>query len=207
MARSVHLDELAEVVKSTLIKDQMLMYLDRVVAEDVKLAKQLKIICFDLTKNCNERGALIEELEKLKGLVDTPQSAAFLNDIQRRDVEKATSLLIMVKETQLRTCEKENEYAKLWYKKYEECKYDKILYDKAYTNMQHQIERLQAQLGDIKGKSSSTQCASNNLDPLSQKLEDENVSLEFQVLNYAKENAYLKTTYKNFFDSINVTQA
>ncbi|GKB89674.1 hypothetical protein Tco_0961946, partial [Tanacetum coccineum] len=51
-------------------------------------------------------GALIEELEKLKGLVDTPQCAAFLNDIQRRDVKKATSLLIVVKETQLRTCEK-----------------------------------------------------------------------------------------------------
>ncbi|GKA03576.1 retrovirus-related pol polyprotein from transposon TNT 1-94 [Tanacetum coccineum] len=46
--------------------------------------------------------------------------------------------------------------------------------------MQHQIERLQAQLGDLKGKSIDTQCASNTLDPLSQKLEDENVSLEFQ---------------------------
>nr|GEV06732.1 hypothetical protein [Tanacetum cinerariifolium] len=29
---------------------------------------------------------------------------------------------------------------------------------------------------------------------------------EFQVLNYAKENAYLKTTYKNLFDSISVSQ-
>ncbi|GJV27113.1 hypothetical protein Tco_1383561, partial [Tanacetum coccineum] len=46
-----------------------------------------------------------------------------------------------------------------------------------------------------------------NLDPLSQKLENENVKLEFQVLNYAKENAHLKTTYKNLFDSIKVTRA
>ncbi|GJZ67291.1 hypothetical protein Tco_0630531 [Tanacetum coccineum] len=102
---------------------------------------------------------------------------------------------------------KETEYAKLWngwYKKCEECKYDKISYDKAYNNMQHQIKQLQAQLGDLKGKSMDTQCASNTLDPLSQKLEDENVSLEFQVLNYAKENAHLKTTYKNPFDSINL---
>ncbi|GKF90129.1 hypothetical protein Tco_0264092, partial [Tanacetum coccineum] len=73
--------------------------------------------------------------------------------------------------------------------------------------MQQKIERLQAQLGDLKGKSSNTQCASNTLDPLSQKLEDENVSLEFQVLNYAKENEHLKTTYKNLFDSIKVTRA
>ncbi|GJU24017.1 retrovirus-related pol polyprotein from transposon TNT 1-94 [Tanacetum coccineum] len=45
------------------------------------------------------------------------------------------------------------------------------------------------------------------LDPLSQKPENENVELEFQVLNYATENAHLKTTYKNLFDSISVTRA
>ncbi|GJT38699.1 hypothetical protein Tco_0938564 [Tanacetum coccineum] len=92
-------------------------------------------------------------------------------------------------------------------KKCVECKYDKISYDISYNDMQHQIKRLQAQLGDLKGKSSNTQCASNTLDHLSQKLEDENVSLEFQVKSYAKENAHLKTTYKNLFDSINVTRA
>ncbi|GJX03907.1 hypothetical protein Tco_0189823 [Tanacetum coccineum] len=78
---------------------------------------------------------------------------------------------------------KENEYAKLWndwYKKCEECKYDKISYDKAYHNMQHQIERLQVQLGDLKGQSMNTQCESDTLEPLSQKLDDENVSLENQ---------------------------
>nr|GFC24606.1 hypothetical protein [Tanacetum cinerariifolium] len=77
---------------------------------------------------------------------------------------------------------KEKEYATLWndwYKKCEECKYDKNSYDKAYNDMQNQIEQLQAQLGDLKGKSTNTQCESNILDHLSQKLEDENVSLEF----------------------------
>ncbi|GJS53813.1 hypothetical protein Tco_0627175, partial [Tanacetum coccineum] len=47
----------------------------------------------------------------------------------------------------------------------------------------------------------------HTLDSLSQKLENKSVELEFQVLNYAKENAHLKTTYKNMFDSINVTRA
>ncbi|GJY03768.1 retrovirus-related pol polyprotein from transposon TNT 1-94 [Tanacetum coccineum] len=104
---------------------------------------------------------------------------------------------------------KENEYAKLWndsYKKCEECKYDKISYDKAYNDMQQKIERLQAQLGDLKGKCKDTSCVSDTLDPLSQKLENENVELEFQVLNYAKENAHLKTRYKNLFDSISVSE-
>nr|GEV47948.1 hypothetical protein [Tanacetum cinerariifolium] len=105
---------------------------------------------------------------------------------------------------------KEKEYATVWnnwYKKCEECKYDKISYDKAYKDMQTKNKRLQAQLGDLEGKNYDTQCASNTLDPLSQKLKDENVSLESQVLNYAKENAHLKTTYKNLLDSIKVTQA
>ncbi|GJR89431.1 hypothetical protein Tco_0213442 [Tanacetum coccineum] len=49
----------------------------------------------------------------------------------------------------------------------------------------------------------SDMAATHNL----KKLENENVELEFQVLNYAKENAHLKTTYKNLFDSIKVTRA
>nr|GEX49016.1 zf-CCHC domain-containing protein/DUF4219 domain-containing protein/UBN2 domain-containing protein [Tanacetum cinerariifolium] len=65
---------------------------------------------------------------------------------------------------------------------------------------------LQAQLGDLKGKSKDTPCVSDTLDPLSRKLENENVKLEFQVLNYANENVHLKTTHKNLFDSINVTR-
>nr|GFC33992.1 hypothetical protein [Tanacetum cinerariifolium] len=104
---------------------------------------------------------------------------------------------------------KETEYTKLWndwYKKCNECKYDKISYDKAYKDMQQKIERLQAQLGDLKGKSKDTSCVSNTLNPLSHKLENENVELEFQVLNYARENAHLKATYKNLFDSISVSR-
>nr|GEY03898.1 reverse transcriptase domain-containing protein [Tanacetum cinerariifolium] len=79
----------------------------------------------------------------------------------------------------------EKEYAILWnnwYTKCEECNYDKISYDKACNDMQQNIKRLQAQLGDLKGKTSDTQCASNILDLVSRKLKDENVSLEFQCM-------------------------
>ncbi|GJZ96144.1 hypothetical protein Tco_0668478 [Tanacetum coccineum] len=89
----------------------------------------------------------------------------------------------------------------------EECKYDKISYDKAYNDMQQKIKRLQALLGDQKGKSKDTPCVSNTLDPLPQKLENEIVELEFQVWNYEKENAYLKIRYKNLFDSIKAIRA
>nr|GFD00640.1 hypothetical protein [Tanacetum cinerariifolium] len=60
-------------------------------------------------------------------------------------------------------------------------------------------------VGNLKGKCKDTSCVSNTLNPLSQKLENANVELEFQVLNYARENAHLKATYKNLFDSIFVS--
>nr|GFB65393.1 hypothetical protein [Tanacetum cinerariifolium] len=125
---------------------------------------------------------------------------------------------------------KETEYAKLWndwYKKCDECKYDKILYDKAYKDMQQKIQRLQAQLGDLKGKRKDTSCVSDTQNQLFQKLENANMTkfctikltktcnkkyngckLSWEisrVFNYARENAHLKTTYKNLFDSISVS--
>ncbi|GJX17544.1 hypothetical protein Tco_0218376 [Tanacetum coccineum] len=69
------LEELTVASESCMLKDQMLVYIDR--------------------------GAFIEELKKLKCSVDAMQSAAFLNNIQRRDVKRAMRLLIMVKEAQL----------------------------------------------------------------------------------------------------------
>nr|GEX71849.1 ribonuclease H-like domain-containing protein [Tanacetum cinerariifolium] len=104
----------------------------------------------------------------------------------------------------------EKEYAVLWnnwYTKCEECKYDKISYDKAYNDMQQKVKRLQAQLRDLKGKSSNTPIVSNILDPLNQKLESKIVELEFQVVNYEREISHLKTTYKNLFDSIKSNRA
>nr|GFD25164.1 hypothetical protein [Tanacetum cinerariifolium] len=72
--------------------------------------------------------------------------------------------------------------------------------------MQQKIERLQAQLGDLKGKSKDTSFVSGTQNQLSQKLENANVELEFQDLNFAQENAHLKATYKNLFDSIFVSR-
>ncbi|GJS56641.1 hypothetical protein Tco_0630003 [Tanacetum coccineum] len=136
------------------------------------------------------------------------EAAKFVRDFQSLAKEANESLakrkaLELEIERLLRAVE--NEYAKLWndwYKKCKEYKYDKISYDKAYNDMQQKIEQLQAQLGDQKGKSS----VSNTLDPLPQKLENKNIELEFQVRNYENENAHLKTTYKNLFDSIKVTR-
>nr|GEU45129.1 retrovirus-related Pol polyprotein from transposon TNT 1-94 [Tanacetum cinerariifolium] len=65
-----------------------------------------------------------------------------------------------------------------------------------------EVEWLQAQLRDLKGKSSNTPSALNTINLLNQKLESKIVELEFQVVNYECEVSHLRTTYKNLFDSI-----
>nr|GFC67669.1 hypothetical protein [Tanacetum cinerariifolium] len=73
--------------------------------------------------------------------------------------------------------------------------------------MQQKVKRLQAQLRDLKSKSSDTPSALNTLDLLNQKLESKIVELEFQVANYERKISHLKTTYKNLFDSIKSNRA
>ncbi|GJT80209.1 retrovirus-related pol polyprotein from transposon TNT 1-94 [Tanacetum coccineum] len=77
----------------------------------------------------------------------------------------------------------------------EECKYDKISYDKAYNDLQQKIRRLQAQLGYQKGKSKDTSCVSNTLDPLSQKLENENA--QTKIIIDSLQNKLHDTIYEN----------
>nr|GFA63384.1 hypothetical protein [Tanacetum cinerariifolium] len=184
-----------------------------VISEDTSV-EQAKFVG-DFKSLANEADASLAkhkalELE-IKRLLKAVVSQDIISVVQNASIVDSSVLQTELERTKERfkNCiiKKETEYAKLWndwYKKCDECKYDKISYDKAYKDMQQKIDRLQAQLGDLKGKNKDTSCVSNTLNSLSQKLENENVELEFQVLNYARENAHLKATYKNLFDSISV---
>ncbi|GJV86438.1 retrovirus-related pol polyprotein from transposon TNT 1-94 [Tanacetum coccineum] len=69
-------------------------------------------------------------------------------------------------------------------------------------------ENLQTELvREVKGKSTTTSCVPKSLDPIVQKLKDENVALESKIASYRKEVKHLKTMYQNLFDSIKVTRA
>nr|GEW02008.1 retrovirus-related Pol polyprotein from transposon TNT 1-94 [Tanacetum cinerariifolium] len=96
------------------------------------------------------------ELE-IKRLLKAVVSQDIMNIVQKESVVDTSDLQTELERTRERfeNCiiKKDTEYAKLWndwYKKCDECKYDKISYDKAYKDMQQNIERLQAQLGDLK---------------------------------------------------------
>ncbi|GJW13855.1 hypothetical protein Tco_0017988 [Tanacetum coccineum] len=153
--------------------------------EAAKFVRDFKSLAKEADESLAKHKTLEMEIERLLREV---VSQDIMSIVQNNSVVDTSNLQTELERTKERfeNCiiKKENEYAKLWndwYKKCEECKYDKISYDKAYNDMQQKIERLQAQLGDHKGKSKDTLCVSNTLDPLSQKLENENVELEFQL--------------------------
>ncbi|GKE46551.1 hypothetical protein Tco_1477809, partial [Tanacetum coccineum] len=84
-----------------------------------------------------------------KRLLRVVVSQDIMSIVQRPTIVETSDLQTELEHTNERfeNCiiKKETEYATLWndwYKKCEECKYDKILCDKAYNNMQHQIEQL-----------------------------------------------------------------
>nr|GEW66857.1 integrase, catalytic region, zinc finger, CCHC-type, peptidase aspartic, catalytic [Tanacetum cinerariifolium] len=97
----------------------------------------------------------------------------------------------------------------------------RVLYDSLYHNLAIEVEKVNTVnqaakfVGDFKSlaKKVDESLAKQKALELeierllkAVKLENENVELEFQVLNYTKENAHLKTTYKILFDSISVTR-
>nr|GEX18982.1 hypothetical protein [Tanacetum cinerariifolium] len=138
-----------------------------------------------LAKEADESLAKQKALElEIKRLLRAVVSQDIMSIVQNNSVIDTSDLQTELDRTKehFKNCiiKKENEYAKLWndwYKKCDECKYDKISYDKAYKNMQRQIKWLQAHVGDLKGKSKNTSGVLNTHNPLSQKLENETDSI------------------------------
>nr|GEW13392.1 hypothetical protein [Tanacetum cinerariifolium] len=154
--------------------------------EAAKFVGDFKSLAKEADEYLAKHKALELEIERLLRAVVSQDT---MSVVQNNPVVDTSNLQTKLERTKERfeNCiiKKENEYAKLWndwYKKCDECKYDKISYDKAYKDMQQKIERLQAQLGDLNGKSKDTSCVSDTLNHLSQKLENENVELEFQSI-------------------------
>nr|GEW99699.1 retrovirus-related Pol polyprotein from transposon TNT 1-94 [Tanacetum cinerariifolium] len=150
--------------------------------EAAKFVGDFKSLANEVDASLTKHKALEFEIERLLIAVVSQEIMIIVQNESVVDTSDLQTELERMKKC-FENCiiKKETEYAKLWndwYKKCDECKYDKISYDKAYKDMQQKIEWLHAQLGDLKGKSKDT-----------------------------LENSHLKATYKNLFDSISVSRA
>nr|GFA30586.1 hypothetical protein [Tanacetum cinerariifolium]GFA45897.1 hypothetical protein [Tanacetum cinerariifolium]GFA46267.1 hypothetical protein [Tanacetum cinerariifolium]GFA46307.1 hypothetical protein [Tanacetum cinerariifolium] len=127
--------------------------------EAAKFVGDFKSLTKEAAESLSKHKALELEIERLLRAVI---SHDIMSVVQKASIVSTSNLQTELERTKERfeNCiiKKENEYAKLWndwYKKCDECKYDKISYDKAYKDMQQKIEWLQAQLGDLKCKITS----------------------------------------------------
>nr|GEZ07743.1 hypothetical protein [Tanacetum cinerariifolium] len=118
--------------------------------EATKFVGDFKSLAKEADDSLVKRKALELEIERLLRAV---VSQDIMSVVQKASVVDTLNLKTKLERTKecFENCivKKENEYAKLWndwYKKCDECKFDKISYDKAYKDMQQKIERLQAQL-------------------------------------------------------------
>nr|GEZ07804.1 hypothetical protein [Tanacetum cinerariifolium] len=123
--------------------------------EAAKFVGDFKSLAKEVDDSLAKHKVLELEIERL---LKTVVSQDIMIIVQNESVVDTSDLQTELEHTKERfeNCiiKKETEYAKLWndwYKKCDECKYDKISYDKAYIDMQQKIKRLQAQLGELKG--------------------------------------------------------
>nr|GEZ33176.1 hypothetical protein [Tanacetum cinerariifolium] len=122
--------------------------------EATKFVGDFKSFAKEADESLAKHKALELEIERLLRAV---VSQDIISVVQKEYVVDTSDLQTELERTKecFENCiiKKENEYSKLWNdwdKKCDECKYDKISYDKAYKDMQQKIKRLQAQLGDIR---------------------------------------------------------
>ena len=121
-----------------------------------------------LIKKANESFEQISVLESLndslwEAVLSTDVMSIVLQTYSVEDDERLraeTSVIVSKYENALAKLEKENvSYFKQLDRKNEECKYDKLSYERAYTDMKEQNDLLRAQLERLKGKSVDTKFA------------------------------------------------
>nr|GEY59387.1 integrase, catalytic region, zinc finger, CCHC-type, peptidase aspartic, catalytic [Tanacetum cinerariifolium] len=123
--------------------------------EAAKFVEDFKSLANEADASLAKHKALELEIERLLKAVVSQDIMIIVQNESAVDTSDLQTELERMKE-RFENCiiKKEIEYAKLWndwYKNCDECKYDKISYDKAYKDMQQKIKWLQAQLGDLKG--------------------------------------------------------
>ncbi|GJV55277.1 reverse transcriptase domain-containing protein [Tanacetum coccineum] len=123
--------------------------------EAAKFVRDFKCLAEEADEPVDKITVLEKENERLLRALVSQDIMSIVRSHSVIDTSNLQNDLERTKE-KLETCviKKENEYALIWnkwYKKCEECKYDKILYDKAYNDMQHQIT-VASSVGRYQGK-------------------------------------------------------
>nr|GEW32270.1 retrovirus-related Pol polyprotein from transposon TNT 1-94 [Tanacetum cinerariifolium] len=125
--------------------------------EEAKFVRDFKSLAKEANESLDKKKSLELEIERLlKASVSHDIISIVQNDFVDVPSNLRTELDRTEEKLELCIIKKKKEYVVLWnnwYTKCEELKYDKISYNKAYNEMQQKVNRLQAQMRDLKGTS------------------------------------------------------
>ena len=97
------LPQLAIDSKSILLSEQVLLYVEREMEQELRMTKILTDICHEVTDACKDKDELIEEVKALGVAAQGSDSLAFLRILRNEELEKAKDLMNLIKENQKHT--------------------------------------------------------------------------------------------------------
>ncbi|GJX24190.1 hypothetical protein Tco_0228635 [Tanacetum coccineum] len=100
-------DELRRSVNSPDWEPQFIYYCERSKLDDIRLARQINILCDTLTTVIDGRWSFVGELEMLAYKFVPGKMAEFMKEIQDKDIPNLMKLQILGREFKLRSHEKD----------------------------------------------------------------------------------------------------
>ncbi|GJU87514.1 hypothetical protein Tco_1295060 [Tanacetum coccineum] len=100
-------DELRNSARKLDWESQFILRCRREVAADLRLAREINALCAHVTAIVDERERFVDELELLSGRDVPDKMAAFMKEVQGKDIPNLLQLQIIGREFELRAKEKD----------------------------------------------------------------------------------------------------
>ncbi|GJR77674.1 hypothetical protein Tco_0090039 [Tanacetum coccineum] len=91
--------------KSEQLSEQVLLYVEREMARELRMTRFLTELCHKVTDSVKDKADLIEEVKELGVAAQGSDSMALLRILRDEDLDKAKDIMNLLKETQKHTRE------------------------------------------------------------------------------------------------------
>ncbi|GJS65065.1 hypothetical protein Tco_0679629 [Tanacetum coccineum] len=97
------LNELAIDSKSELLSEQVLLYVEREMEQELRMTRILTDLCHEVTEAVRDKAEVIEEVKELGVAAQGSDSMTYLRILRDEDLAKANDIMNLIKETQKHT--------------------------------------------------------------------------------------------------------
>nr|GEV22570.1 hypothetical protein [Tanacetum cinerariifolium] len=86
--------------KSELLSEQILLYVEREIEQELLITRVLTYLCHEVTEASKDKVNLIEEVKELSGRASASDTMAYLRILHEEDMDKAKDIMKLIKDTQ-----------------------------------------------------------------------------------------------------------